>query len=310
MMDYLEAYIPKTLNQVRLTVILVAFTGIVILRRLLRKKRLIGGKVVVITGASSGIGEALAHKCVERGCRVILVARNMEKLDNLKLELIRTYKAAANSVTPVFLDLEDHDSIPKACQRIISLFGRVDILINNAGIGCKAKVADLELDTFKKVMNINYFGQIAVTKGILPNMIEKGGGTIVAVSSVQGRMAVPGYSSYGASKHALQAFCDSLRSENKRHDIDVLVVSPSYVTTPFAQATLSGEGSPLSGQRLQELKSTLQAGMTPEYCASEIIAAIRTYETDYLIGPWLHRMFVYIRVISPWLFHTVMSTQD
>ncbi|XP_067929816.1 dehydrogenase/reductase SDR family protein 7-like [Watersipora subatra] len=305
-MEYIEPYIPKTYSQLGLSAVGAA-VAVWVLRALLKKKKELAGKVVVITGASSGIGEALAHEFVKNNCKVVLAARSIDKLERLKGELVEIYKVPVDSVTPFFLDLEDHSSIPSRCDSMISIYGKVDILINNAGIGCRAKIADAELDTFKKVMNINYFGQIAVTKGILPHMIEKGGGTIVAVSSIQGRIALPGGSAYGATKHALQAFSDSLRSENKRHNIDVLVVSPSYVSTAIAHSTLSGKGKRISGDLLISQQNKARVGMSPETCAVGIVHAIKTYETDYLIGPFHHRMIVYIRALCPWLYNFIMA---
>ncbi|KAF6038598.1 hypothetical protein EB796_003098 [Bugula neritina] len=168
-MDSLERYLPKwpeTSLQMGLTAAGAAIVSFLLLRGLFKQRKQLKGKVVVITGASSGIGEALATEFVQKGCKVILAARSIEKLKQLKEKLVSSYKIAEDSIACFFLDLEDHDAIEEACSSLLALYGKVDILVNNAGISGGDRVEKCHLQTYKKIMDINYFGQVALTKGM------------------------------------------------------------------------------------------------------------------------------------------------
>ncbi|KAF5269859.1 hypothetical protein FQR65_LT17911 [Abscondita terminalis] len=164
--------------------------------------------VVVITGASSGIGESLAHEFYRLGCKVVLCARR-------KLELER---------------------------RIIDVTGHIDILINNGGISCRGSINNTTIDVFKNLMTVNYLGTVAFTKEILPHMIQRQQGHIAFMSSIQGLIAIPYRAAYAATKHALQAFGDSLRAEIANDNIYVTVLSPGYVRTALSINALTESG--------------------------------------------------------------------
>lgn len=150
----------------------------------------------------------------------------------------------------VSLDLTDITSLPDKVNEIIEKYGHIDILINNGGISVRSDIMSTAMDVDIKVMLVNYFGTVAMTKAVLPSMIKRKEGRIVCVSSVQGKFAIPYRSSYTASKHALQAFCDSLRAEMDEHNIQVTVVSPGYINTALSMNALTGNGKAYGGEKM------------------------------------------------------------
>ncbi|XP_035695794.1 dehydrogenase/reductase SDR family protein 7-like isoform X2 [Branchiostoma floridae] len=204
--------------------------GVVILLMLSRIARSTHGttvqdKVVLITGASSGLGEACAEVFFRAGAKVILFSRNSEKLEATSKRL-QTLNVPEVTYSPVIvpLDLEDLDSLSDKAEQAVQCHGRVDILINNAGLGYRGTCLDTTTAVHQKVMIINYFGPITLTRGIIQNMVQNGGGHVVNISSVQGRMAIPHRSAYAAAKHALQAYSDTLRAEMASKGVKVTVL--------------------------------------------------------------------------------------
>ncbi|KAJ8319109.1 hypothetical protein KUTeg_004200 [Tegillarca granosa] len=184
-----------------------------------KKKKDVRGKVVLITGATSGLGE------------VILAGRNKEKLQQVKDSLQQQKVDNAYCPGVIQLDLEKIQTLPEKVEEAVKIFGQIDILINNAGISYRGVVADTQLDVDVKLMTVNYFAQVALTKAVLSKMLTQGSGCIIGISSVQGKIAIPYRSAYAASKHAFQAFYDTLRAEIAEDNINVIVISPGYIKT-------------------------------------------------------------------------------
>lgn len=261
------------------------------------------GKVVVITGASSGLGEALAHLFFSIGCRVILASRRQGELERVKDELIKKqYKQ--NTFQPIVLpvDLSNTDSIRTFATKALSIYGHIDVLINNGGISYRGDVISTSSDVDYKVMLVNYFGQVSLTKEFLPSMIEHTNGYIIFVSSVQGRFAIPYRSAYTASKHALQAFCDSLRAEVSQHGVKVMAVSPGYIQTKLSINAITSDG-----QQYGMMDDTTMNGYSPQYVAQRILKAVLNGEREVVIAPLFHRMAIYIRTIIPSLYFYLMQ---
>ncbi|XP_049956986.1 dehydrogenase/reductase SDR family protein 7-like isoform X4 [Schistocerca serialis cubense] len=238
----------RTLVTICATVTLLPFT-IFAAYKSLRRRRLkyrLKEKVVLITGASSGLGEALAHAFYRAGCRVVLAARCEDELRRVKNMLLTTHSVSKTDVThpPVVLplDLSDLNALPGRVAKVLEIFGHIDILINNGGISYRGNILTTSIDVDIKLMLINYFGQVALTKAVLPSMIDRQSGHIVSVSSVQGKIAIPYRSAYTASKHAVQAFSDTLRAEVAAHNINVTLVSPGYIHTKLSVNALTGNG--------------------------------------------------------------------
>ncbi|KAL1140234.1 hypothetical protein AAG570_000166, partial [Ranatra chinensis] len=260
-------------------------------------------QVVLITGASSGLGEAIAHAFYRAGCRVILASRRIDQLERVKTDLLAT-KCTVQTFTPevLQLDLSDLSSIPDFAQKALNLHGCIDILINNGGISFRGEVENTSTDVDLKVMMVNYFGQICLTKALLPSMIKHQSGHILAVSSVQGRISIPHRSAYSASKHALQAFFDCLRAEVKPHGINVTVVSPGYVKTNLSVNAITG-----SGGRYGVLDETTASGTPPEHLAQKILIAVMHKKEEVIEASLSPRLAILLRYIWPSLYFYIME---
>lgn len=195
-------------------------------------------KVIVITGASSGIGEALANQYAEAGNAVVLGARNEQNLKAIADRLL----LKCDSVLAIKTDV----SIETDCKRLIETafqkFGRIDILINNAGISMRAIFEDLELSVIKKLMDVNFWGTVYCTKYALPHLL-KSKGSVVGVSSIAGYKGLPGRSGYSASKFAMHGFLETLRIENLKKDLNVLIACPGFTASNIRNTALGKDGS-------------------------------------------------------------------
>ncbi|XP_071965597.1 dehydrogenase/reductase SDR family protein 7-like [Antedon mediterranea] len=278
---------------------------LMILRRYMLNKKIkkLQSKVVVITGASSGVGEACAHAFYRCGCKVILCSRRRNELERVKEQLM-SLQLEIETYTPVVvpLDLENTDDIRVRAIEILECFGRVDVLINNGGISFRGTARETDIDIDKKIMNINYFGAVALTKVLLNSMIFEGSGHIIAVSSIQGRMAIPYRTAYTASKYALQAFFDSLRAEVADNNINVTVVSPSYINTNLSLHAVCSDGSAHG-----VMDSTTAKGMSSKYVANQIVKAVVTKRKDLMLGPIDHKLAVHLRNLLPSLYFWIMK---
>ncbi len=225
-----------------------------------------------ITGASSGIGEALAIAASERGARVILSARN-------EAELERVAGACASETLVLPLDVSQTDTFPAAVQAAEEKFGRVDILINNAGISQRSLAKDTDLDVYRQLMEVNFFGTVGLTRLVLPGMIERGQGHIAAVSSIAGKIGPPLRSGYAASKFAIQGYMESLMAETWNLGIRTTIASPGFVQTNVSKNALSSDGSPHG-----KLDPGIASGLPPEKCAAVILDAIAADKPEVWIG--------------------------
>lgn len=267
------------------------------------KRAELHGKVVVITGASSGLGEALAHVFYENGCKIVLAARRKLELERVRDDLLKKNVPIA-TLAPIVLelDLSEIEQIDSFVQKVYNACGHIDILINNAGVSHRGFILDTKIEVDRKIMAINYFGTVELTKACLPKMVERKSGHIVFMSSVQGLIAIPHRSAYAASKHAMQAFADSLRSEMHHHNINVTVVSPGYVKTAISLNAYSG-----SGEAHGEMDASTAAGYSPEYVASKLINAISCKEKEIIISQFLPRLAIFMRHCTPSLYFWIMA---
>ncbi|XP_069124676.1 LOW QUALITY PROTEIN: dehydrogenase/reductase SDR family protein 7-like [Argopecten irradians] len=269
-----------------------------------KSRKKIAGKTVLITGASSGLGEACAKEFHKAGCRVVLVGRNKSELDRVKGELLQLKKPTDDVKPAIFLmDLSDLSSLAGQVDEMVRQVGPIHILINNAGVSSRGQVEDtICVDAFIKVMTINLFGQVALTKAILPHMISAGEGSIVGISSIQGKIAIPYRASYAASKHAFHAFHDSLKAEVAYRNIDVCVVCPSYIKTNISKNAVTGDGSPY-GVEEKEIAN----GMKPEYVARQILWSVIERRDEVVLGPLHHRLAIVLRTLSPYIYFLIMK---
>lgn len=187
------------------------------------------GKVVVITGASSGIGRESAHQFAKSHASVVLISRDKDKLEGVSEEL-SVYKTK-RLVCPC--DVSDRKQVDLTCKKILEEFGRVDVLVNNAGFGIYGTIENLKTDEIESQIGTNYLGMVYCTKALLPKMLECRSGHIVNVASVAGSFGIPGMSAYCASKFAMLGFSESLYHELKSKGVGITVVSPIMVRTNF-----------------------------------------------------------------------------
>lgn len=232
------------------------------------------GKVVWITGASSGIGEALAYELARRGAKLILSARRAEQLEAVRT---RCERPADHMVLP--LDLADAAKLPAAAAQVLERFGAIDILINNSGISQRSMANETSLDVDRRVMEVNYMGTVALTKAVLPSMLERGRGHIVVVSSLAGKVGTPLRSAYCASKHALQGFFDCLRAEVHDRGLRVTIVCPGFVKTDITVNALKGDGSTFA-----KMGDAQSKAMSAEEFARKCASALEREGAEIMIG--------------------------
>ena len=220
-------------------------------------------KVVIITGGSSGIGKALAEVFGLHGSKILITGRNQEVLDNTVKELSKKKIDIAGFQSDVSKEVDNKAMADKAME----LFGRIDVLINNAGISMRALFQDLDLDVIRRVMDINFYGAVYATKYCLPHIIESKG-SVVGISSIAGYRGLPARVGYSASKFALQGFLESLRTEMLKTGIHVLTACPGFTTSNIRKTALTQDGSAQGNSPRDESKE-----MTAEACARHIYKA-------------------------------------
>jgi short-subunit dehydrogenase len=196
------------------------------------------GKVVIVTGASSGIGKALAYVLAQKQCKLVLAARSLEQLEELQAELT----AKGTEVLVVKTDVADEADCQQLIEATLAKYGRIDVLINNAGISMRALFEDASLDVIRKLMDVNFWGTVYCTKYALP-WVLKTKGSVVGVISIAGYIGLPGRTGYSASKFAVRGFLDTLRVENLKKDLHVLVAAPGFTSSNIRNTALQADGS-------------------------------------------------------------------
>lgn len=244
-------------------------------------------KVVVITGGSSGIGKSLAKKFGSMGSRVVITGRRKEQLDEAAAELAKD----GVEVTTVVADASIEADCARVVDTTVKKYGGVDVLINNAGISMRAYFEDLDLDVFKKVMEVNFFGTVYTTKYALPYIL-KSKGSIVGISSVNGRRATPARSAYSASKFAMIGFLESLRTEVMHQGVHVLTACPGFTTSNIRKAALMADGNVQGDSPRVESEM-----MSADEVAQHIYQAVVRRKRDLLLtlqgklAVWLNQFF-------------------
>jgi short-subunit dehydrogenase len=234
----------------------------------------INNKTVWITGASSGIGEGLARVFAAQGAKLILSARNQQKLTELKAQLPHSEQ---HQIIP--LDLAQPEAAATTVKEYLAEHKQLDILINNAGISHRSSAKNTVLSVHRQVMEVNYFGTIAMTQAVLPTMLKVGKGMIVTIASVAGKVGGQGMSGYSGSKHAVIGYMDCLRAEESRHGIQVLTVCPGFVQTNISINSLLE-----NGEKLGKMSNAIRNGITVEECAEKIVQAVKDDKEEVVIG--------------------------
>ena len=247
-------------------------------------------KVAVITGGSSGIGEALAYKFAQEGFNILIGGTNQERLK----KVCSNIKISDVKCSFICHDVSNKKDIDRMIKKAIDDFGQIDVLVCNAGISIRSVFEYVELSIFEKLFNINFFGSVYSAKYALPHLI-KSHGSIIAISSLNGFIATPTRSAYVASKHAMQGFFDSLRLELKNKGVHIMVVSPGYVKSNLRINTLKSDGSK-EGKTSRDNKKM----MTSEQCAIKIFDGYKNKKRNliftfrgklaYLIKNWFPKL--------------------
>ena len=229
------------------------------------------GKVVIITGASSGIGRALAKEFYSRGALLALGARRIDQLEALKTELHDSG----------FLCVETDVARESDCKNLVEMtiekYGHIDILINNAGISMRAMFKDMDLEVMHRLMNVNFFGTVYCTKFALPYLLESKG-SLVGVISIAGHVGLPGRTAYSASKFAVRGFLDTIRIEHLHSGLHVLVAAPGFTASEVRKVALTANGTPQG-----ETPRNEAAMMSAETCAYHIAEAVRKRKRELIL---------------------------
>lgn len=247
------------------------------------------GQVVWITGASSGIGEALAYAFARAGAQLVLSARRADALEAVRA---RCERPEAHLVLP--FDITKVDEHTGHVDQVLRRFGQVDLLINNAGVSQRSLVKDTALHVDRLLFETDYFGPVALVKAVLPHMLTRGRGHLAVVSSVAGLVATPMRSSYSAAKAAIIAFHDALRAELAGTGLKVSVLCPGFVATNVAEAALTGDGTPAAGKHRQP-----KYAMSSETFAHKALASLARGEELAVIAR-RERLLWWIARASPW----------
>jgi short-subunit dehydrogenase len=259
----------------------------------------LANKVIWITGASSGIGEATTYELARRGAKLILSARRKEELERVKGNCITS---AQPNIRVLALDLSQANTLQLSTEAAIQIFGHIDILFNNGGISQRSLTKDTVLDVDRRIMEVDYFGTITLTKYLLPHFLQRKSGHYVTISSVMGIIGTPYRSAYAAAKHALHGFFDSLRAEVWRENIFVTVICPGWIRTNITMNALVGDGT-----NLNKMDGTTEDGMSPEYLAKKIAVAIEKKKREVYIGGAKEVLAIYMHRFLPGVFANIVK---
>lgn len=252
---------------------------------------------VWITGASSGLGEAMVYEFDKLGCNILLSSRNTKELERVKGAC---KGSGTKQILPLDLELVDQMEEKVAEALRISSNG-IDLLINNGGISQRALAIESDMSVSRKIFEINFFGTIALTKAILPHFIQQKRGQIAVISSIVGKFGSAYRTSYSAAKHALHGYFESLKFEVKQHNIDITIICPGFIATSVSKNALTGDGS-----KQGTMDERTAAGMSVDEFGKKAVKAISKRKGEVYIGKF-EIIAVYLKRYIPWLFFKVVS---
>lgn len=256
-------------------------------------------KVVWVTGASSGIGEQVAIQCSLLGAKIVLSSRSEDSLLKVKAKL----KGDHHLILP--LDLEKSANFPDLAKQVADHYGRIDYLFNNGGLSQRSNASETDLSVDRYIMEVNYFGNIALTKAVLPYMIQQKSGHIIVISSIAGKFGFFLRSAYSASKHALQGFYESLALEEEHNGIRVTLAYPGKINTNISMNALNG-----SGNKHNVMDHNQETGMPVEECVAQLLKAVKKEKREVLIGNKEIKAVLLKRFLPQNLFWKIMKKQS
>jgi len=259
-------------------------------------------KVVIVTGASSGIGKAIAYEFGKHGAKVVLAARSDDRLKAISNDMA----AKGISSLVVVTDVSKEEDCRNLISRTLETFGTIHVLVNNAGLSMRASFLDVEISVLHRLMDVNFWGTVYCTKYALPYLIENKG-SLVAVSSVAGFHGLPGRTGYSASKFAIHGLLETIRIENLRKGLHVMIIAPGFTTSEVRLHALTADGSKQGESPRDERKMD-----TPEHVARWVIKGIRKKKRNKLLT--LDGKFTaFFQRITPdfvdWVYYRVMSKE-
>jgi len=255
-------------------------------------------KVVIITGATSGIGEACAEVFGRQGAKIVITGRNTQKLEQTALKL----RSQDIEVLSILADAGSEADNQRMASETLAHYGRIDILINNAGISMRALFQDLDLEVFRKVMDTNFWGTVYATKFCLPAILESRG-SIIGISSINGYRGTPARTAYTASKYAMNGFFESLRTEVMKKGVHVLVVAPGFTSSNIRNSALTADGSSQGESPRDESKM-----MTSEEVAEHILKATLKRKRDIVLTSQ-GRLAVFLNKWMPGILDGIVYNQ-
>jgi len=253
-------------------------------------KNLFNDKVVIVTGASSGIGEAISREFARNGSKVVLAARSESKL----AEIVNEINAAGGEAIFVKTDVTVEADCRQLIKKSFEKYGKIDILVNNAGLSMRADFLDVDVKVLHRLMNVNFWGTVYCSKYALPYLIESKG-SLVGVSSVAGFHGLPGRTGYSASKFAVHGLLETIRIENLKKGLHVMVIAPGFTSTEIRKHALTA-----NGQEQGESPRDEQKLMSPEYVAKWVLKGIRKKKRNKLLT-WDGRFTALFQRIVPGL---------
>ena len=256
----------------------------------------LNNKTVWITGASGGIGKEMAIQMAKAGAKIILTARSVDKLNAVKDSL----QGDGHLVYP--MDLLEADKIPNGVKAVLAKVGSIDVLVNNAGVSQRSLAKNTTMEVDRRIMELDYFSKVAMTKSLLPHLLERQQGLIISISSVAGKMGTPMRTAYCAAKHALIGFMDALRAEVHADNIKVMVVTPGSVQTDISVNALEGDG-----KKHNVTDPLIANGLPVEECVKIILKGIKNETPELLIANRREKMAVYLRRFYPTLLFKMMT---
>jgi short-subunit dehydrogenase len=264
--------------------------------------KLFKDKVVIITGASSGIGEAIAREFALKGSKVMLAARSESKLSEIAKEINDSGGAASFVKTDVSIESECKNLIDKTIEK----YGTIDIMVNNAGLSMRASFIDVDLKVLHRLMDVNFWGTVYCTKYALPYLIQNRG-SLIGVSSVAGFHGLPGRTGYSASKFAIHGFLETIRIENLKKGLHVMIIAPGFTSTEIRRHALVADGSEQG-----ESPRVEQDLMSPKYVAKWVLKGIRKKKRNKLLT-WDGKLTALFQRIIPtvvdWAYYYEMSKE-
>jgi short-subunit dehydrogenase len=257
-------------------------------------------KVIWITGASSGIGEATAYEFAKKNVKLVLSARREVELKRVKLQT----GLPSENVFVLPMDAEEIETFDSLTKKVIDRFGQIDLLFNNAGISQRSFVLETDISVYKRMLDIDLLSVIALTKSVLPYMVIRKEGHVAATSSVAGLVATPGRSGYAAAKFGLRGFYDALRAEMFNHNIGVTVICPGYIKTDISKNALAADGT-----KYGKMDQNQMNGLSAESCAKQIVKAISKNKNEVYIGGFKEVAGVYLKRFFPTLLSKIVRKQ-